>query len=365
MSSTKNIQEYTMKIHKAKIGYVSELYIEEKKDKSKYANNIELILIVDRSGSMYESYPKIFNKIIPLLLEKLHYPEDKDIHFITFESRTEYRKLKKETFINTKEEATGGTNMKDVFQELEKVLTNENLSYRILTLSDGDLFDSHETSNAASEFYNKIKGKYRINSQAIRFFSSSYANPDTLGLASVIQLNSINQATLLDINATDDETLIADQLAKLFINDGLDTKITLISDKKNIKLAPWEQKSDKVGLIPGRNIFWIDDISQFIVQINDEINMKVDIVYAEDINTQNYGIILADKIKEFFSKLKILKILNNTKAQEELENMVKQFKEFESCLEVIKEEEIVLKDGKLNSRIIYLKKLINKRKGLI
>ena len=93
--------------------------------------------------------------------------------------------------------------------------------------------------------------------------------------------------------------------------------------------------------------------------------MKVDIVYAEDINTQNYGIILADKIKEFLSKLKILKILNNTKAQEELENMVKQFKEFESCLEVIKEEEIVLKDGKLNSRIIYLKKLINKRKGLI
>ena len=365
MSSTKNIKEYTMKIHKAKVGYVSELYIEEKKDKSKYSNNIELILIVDRSGSMYESYPKIFNKIIPLLLEKLHYPEDKDIHFITFESRTEYRKLKKETFINTKEEATGGTNMEGVFQELEKVLTNENLSYRILTLSDGDLFDSHETSNAASEFYNKIKGKYRINSQAIRFFSSSYANPDTLGLASVIQLNSINQATLLDINATDDETLIADQLAKLFINDGLDTKITLISDKKNIKLAPWEQKSDKVGLIPGRNIFWIDDVSQFIVQINDEINMKVDIVYDEDINTQNYGIILADKIKEFLSKLKILKILNNTKAQEELENMVKQFKEFESCLEVIKEEEIVLKDGKLNSRIIYLKKLINKRKGLI
>ena len=365
MEGAGNILEYTMKIHKAKIGYVAELFIKEKKENRKSLNNIELILIVDRSGSMSSSYPKIFNKIIPLLLEKLHFPENKDVHFITYESNTEYRKIKKETFLNTQECALGGTNMKGVFIELEKVLTRDNLSYRILTLSDGDLFDSHETSNAASEFYNKIKGKFRINSQAIRFFSSSWANPDTLGLASVIQLNSVNQATLIDINANDDESLIADQLSKLFINDGLDTKISLLSDKKNIQSAPWEAKLDEIGLIPGRNIFWIGDISQFSVKINEEKPVKVNIVYDEDINTQNYGFILADKIKEFMSKLKVLKILNNNKAQEELENMVNHFKEFENSLEVMKEEELVLKDGKMNSRIIYLKQLLSKRKGLI
>ena len=366
MESAENNQEYIMKIHKAKIGYVAELNIKEKKEKnSKASNNIELILVVDRSGSMYDSYPKIFNKIIPLLLEKLHYPENKDVHFITFESSTEYRKLKKETFVKTQESALGGTYMRGIFKELEKILTKENLSYRILTLSDGELDDSYPTSNAASEFYNKIKGKFRINSQAIRFFSSSYANPDTLGLASVIQLNSVNQATLLDINCNDDPTLIADQLSKLFINDGLDTKISLLSDKKNIQSAPWEAKSDEVGLVPGRNIFWIDDISQFSVKIDEEKPVKVTIVNDEDINTQNYGIILADKIKEFISKLKILKILNNSKAQEELENMVKHFKDFENSLEVINEKELVLKDGKMNSRIIYLKQLLNKRKGLI
>ena len=276
MANTENNPEYTMKIHKAKVGYVAELFIkDDKKENSKSSNNIELILIVDRSGSMSGSYEKIFNKIIPLLLEKLHYPENKEVHFITFESRTEYRKIKKETFINSQEYATGGTNMKDVFKELEKILTKENLSYRILTLSDGDLFDSHETSNAASEFYNKIKGKFRINSQAIRFFSSDWANPDTLGLASVIQLNSVNQATLLDINSEDDESLIANQLSKLFINDGLDTKISLLSDKKNMQSAPWEAKSDEMGLIPGKNIFWIDDISQFSVKINEENPVKV------------------------------------------------------------------------------------------
>jgi hypothetical protein len=360
-----NIQDYTMKVHKSKVGYVAELLIPEIKGNSKVSNNIELILIVDRSGSMSSYYPKIFNKIIPLLLEKLNYPENKDVHFITFESGVEYRKIKKSTFLNSKEKALGATYMHGVFKELEKILINDNIAYRILTLSDGDLHDSHETSNAASEFYNKIKGKFRINSQAIRFFSSSYANPDTLGLASVIQLNSINQATLLDINAKDDEALIADQLSKLFINDGLDTKISLISDKKNMQSSPWEQKVNEIGLIPGRNILWLDDISEFGIKIDENSPIKVNIVNAEDINTQNYSEILADKIKEIISKLKILKILNNSKAQEELENMVNHFKEFEKGLEVINEEDLVLKDGKMNSRILYLKQLINKRKGLI
>ena len=365
MNKNEKIPEFTMKIHKAKVGYVGELLVKEIKEKSKISDNIEIILIVDKSGSMYESYPKIFNKIIPMFLEKLNYPEDKDVHFITFESFTKYRKLNKKYFLNNIEKASGGTCMSGIFKELEKVITKENSSYRILTLSDGILGDSSYTSNKASEFYNKIKGKFRINSQAIRFFSSDYANPDTLGLASVIQFNSVNQATLLDINARDNESLIADKLSKLFTNDGLDIKISLLSDKNNIQSAPWESKSNEIGLIRGKNIFWLDDISQFSVKINEENPVKVNIENAEDINTKNYGIILADKIKEYISKLKILKILNNNKAQEELENMIKHFKEFENTLEAIKEPELVLKDGKMNSRILYIKQLLSKRKGLI
>lgn len=109
-----NEEEYTMKVHKAKIGYVAELYIQEKRIPPNQ-EDIELVFIVDRSGSMSSYYPKIFNKIIPLLLDKLHYPENKDVHYITFESSTEYRSIKKSTFINTEEKALGGTNMKGVF----------------------------------------------------------------------------------------------------------------------------------------------------------------------------------------------------------------------------------------------------------
>jgi hypothetical protein len=366
MEIEENIPEYKLKLHKAKVGYVAELYIKEKEDQNIKSNNIELIMIVDRSGSMGQSYTKIFQKVMPLLLEKIHYPQDKKVHFITFDSIIEYRKIDKNGFLNPlKENARGCTYMHGVFEQLDKIITNQNSSYRILTLSDGDLHDSPQTSNTASEYYNKIKGKYNINSQAIRFFSSSYANPDTLGLASVIQLNTVKQATLLDVNAKDDESTIADQLSKLFIYDGLGNKILLLSDKQNIQTAPWEEKKNQIVLAPGRNIFWLDDISQFNIKFNEEEPVKVNMVNDEDINTQNYGIILADKIKEFMTKLKILKILENSKAQEELEKMVKYFKEFEDSLERVNEEELVLKDGKMNSRIQYIKQLINKRKGLI
>ena len=357
--------QYNLNIHKAKTGFVAELFIKDREDQSKI-KDIELIVIVDRSGSMGQSYTKIFQKVIPLLLDKINYPQNKKVHFITFDSEIENRQLTKEQFMNPQHEnARGCTYMEGVFNELEKIIINPNLSYRILTLSDGDLHDSQPTSNKASEFYNKIKGKYSINSQAVRFFSSNYANPDTLGLASVIQLNTIKDTTLIDINAKDEESLIADQLSKLFINDGLGNKVVLISDRKNLKNSPWEEKTNKIVLAPGRNVFWLDDISQFNIQVNDETPVKVTIQNGEDINMENYGTILADKIKVFMTKLKILKILGNDKAKEEIDTMVKYFKEFEDTLEKVNQEELVLKDGKMHSRIQYIKKLINQRKGLI
>ena len=38
-----------MKVHKAKVGYVAEMLIEEKKENTKAKDNIELVFIVDRS----------------------------------------------------------------------------------------------------------------------------------------------------------------------------------------------------------------------------------------------------------------------------------------------------------------------------
>ena len=64
--------------------------------------------------------------------------------------------------------------MEGAFKELEKIIIDKNSSYRILALSDGEIYDSIIASNSASIFYNKIKGQFNINSQAVRFFSSFF-----------------------------------------------------------------------------------------------------------------------------------------------------------------------------------------------
>ena len=51
MEIEENVPDYKINIHKAKAGYVAELFLKEREDQSKL-NDIELVMIVDRSGSM-------------------------------------------------------------------------------------------------------------------------------------------------------------------------------------------------------------------------------------------------------------------------------------------------------------------------
>ena len=96
MDIEENIPEYTIKLHKSKKGYVAELLVENIKEYSSKSNGIELIMIVGRSGSMGQYYTRIFTKVMPLVLENIHYPENKEVHFITFDSDIEYRKITKD-----------------------------------------------------------------------------------------------------------------------------------------------------------------------------------------------------------------------------------------------------------------------------
>jgi hypothetical protein len=126
-------------------GYIAEVNIEESNFGGN--SNYELILIVDRSGSMRSSYPVLINKLIPHLLDLLKYPENKEVHFIAFEDFVEYRKFTKKDFLSCTEPALGAIEkMTDVFPELEKIFIPENQKtpFRILTLSDGELVVSEE-----------------------------------------------------------------------------------------------------------------------------------------------------------------------------------------------------------------------------
>ena len=352
-------------------GYIAETYIEE----SITGNNTsyELILIVDRSGSMQASYPILIKQLIPYLLDLLKFPENKETHFIAFEDFVEYRKFTKKDFMNCNEAARGAIEkMTDVFPQLEKIFIPENQKtpFRILTLSDGQLVVEKERKNVpilASEFYEKIKGKFKINSQAIRYFTSS-AQPDTMALASILQLNTITKATLIDINYKDSYIESAKKIYELFKNDGFNLDLKIKSNKECIKKAPWIDAKNETELYIGKNIFWIenyDEKTEFIFKTEHK-EIKMNIKYGETLTISNYSEILSNKISEFLNKLKILKLIDSSNAQKEINLIIQNFKKFEdSLMKDVGEEEIILKDGKLASRLIFLKKVINKRKGLI
>ena len=362
---------YDLIVHSYKSGYIAEAVIDESKS-GKYTD-YELIFIVDRSGSMSSSYPILINKIIPYLLDKLKFPENKQTHFITFEDYVDYRKFTKKDFLNCNEPAPGAIEkMTDIFPQLRKIFIpqNEKTPFRILTLSDGEIVVAEERRKVpilASELSEEIKGKFRINSQAIRYFTSS-AQPDTLALASVLQLNTVKESTLIDINYRDPVNEAGDRIYELFNGDGFDCKLTIKSNKECIKDNPWTVPKGDIPLFIGKNIFWIDNFdekTEFTIKINDEEEVKMNVIKGEEINMSNYGIILANKISEYLNKLKVLKIVNSEKSQKEIEQIVEHFKKFEDSLEKKQEEDISLKDGKMASRLVFLKKLINKRKGLI
>ena len=355
-------------LHSYNDGYIAETTIE--KSKSGDYTDYELILIVDRSGSMSSSYPILINKIIPYLLDKLKFPENKPTHFITFEDYVDYRKFTKKDFLNCRERAPGAIEkMTDVFPQLRKIFTpeNEKTPFRILTLSDGELVVAEERRRVpilASELSEEIKGKFRINSQAIRYFT--YGQPDTLALASILQLNTVKEATLIDIKSSDSYQEAGERIYELFKEDGFDCNLTLSSNKICLRPNPWTEPKEEMPLFIGKNFFWVDNLdneSEFKVKINKkEVKMKIN--KGQEINKSNYGIILSNKISEFLNKLKVLRIVNTEKSQKEIEQIVEKFKKFEECLEST-EEDITLKDNKIASRIIYLQKLINKRKGLV
>ena len=320
---------YNVTLHSYKQGNILETTIGESKS-GKYTD-YELIFIVDRSGSMHRSYPILINKIIPYLLDKLKFPENKPTHFITFEDYVDYRMFTKKDFLECTEPAPGAIEkMTDVFPQLRKIFVpkNQKTPFRILTLSDGELVVEEErrmVPKLASELSEEIKGKFRINSQAIRYFTSEYGQPDTLALASILQLNTVKEATLLDMKCSDSYIESGDRIYELFKNDGFDCDLTLRSNKVCLRSNPWVEPKNEVQLFIGKNFFWVDnfdDKTEFKIKINDEEEKKMNIIKGQEINKSNYGIILANKIFEFLNKLKVLKIVNTEKTQKEIEQII-------------------------------------------
>ena len=328
-----------------------------------------LIIILDQSGSMGQSVPKIVNIIIPMIMNKLQ--NQSDATLITFHDHSEVYTGNAEYFSKLDMRALGCTYMSYALDQLETYLNNleEGISLRILAFSDGDLHDQDKTMKRSSEIADKFKGKFTINTQAIRYYTSTYGEPDTRGLSSILQLNTIlTTPKLEDIKSDEEIDIMTDKICQHFINDGLDLCVKLKSLNMNLYNNPWEKPINEIRLLKGKNIFWIDNDNNFTpektnlyIENYDGTKIEIKVKLGENINQDNYKSVLNDNINFFIKKLKILKIVNTEQSQKEIDQIVSFFETLENS--IFSSGKIY--DEKLSSRKLLVQNLIKKRKTSI
>lgn len=174
-------------------------------EQSKKFHRVETVIILDRSGSMGRSVYKIIHSVLPKFFDLLSYDPETVITLIAFESSTTVQQIKVGDFLSTKMFSAGGTSMAPAVTELHKLFEqfrDQNVtSLRLLTISDGEVYDQQETK----ELGDKLAGlaascNISVNSQAVRLFTSR-SQPDTTALCSLLQLNNVQRCQMLDVGA--------------------------------------------------------------------------------------------------------------------------------------------------------------------
>ena len=342
-------------------------------------DNIETIIILDRSGSMGDQVQRLYNIIIPGVLYNLGYTADSVVNIVTFDSAIQVLNTKVSKMAAEKIYCRGSTYMAGTIKEIEKlVLGSKKAYFRILAISDGEISDQPATLELASKLADVIKHQYIISAQAVRFFTSS-SQPSTKGLSSILQFNTISEANLVDIpqNLENDEIIF--QLALLFQDNLGKIDISIKSSNEIFKINPWNVAKKSLNLKSGENIFWlakqadINGVFNFSYLQNLQLNLAINgsdyphkIVFENNTNNkldEFYSELFKDKIDYYFNQIKILKVINNSSSAEEINKIMQYFKGIDDLINATSSEsqDLISLNKKLGSRIEYFKQVIKKR----
>jgi Mg-chelatase subunit ChlD len=209
--------------------YIGQIEVNDSGFGSKQTNiGVETIFVVDVSGSMGQNVGRVFNHYLPMALKKVGYGDDEMIKVITFSSNSRVLGYSIKTLKYSTQSAENLTYMSHGIANLAKVIQESNKEkFRILTISDGELNDQSETMIESTKLASLLKKtNKKINSSAVRLFTSSYGHPDTRGLSSVLQFNTVETSdTIIDINLAELEystEIVSDMFANL-LRDNLGT----------------------------------------------------------------------------------------------------------------------------------------------
>ena len=376
-----------LKLHKYFDSYLAKINIEEKdftdspekKSSSSKIGVPKMVIILDVSGSMSNQVQRLTKKIIPEILNAIYGSNASySICLITFSDDKKVYEGNAEQISKFDINANGCTYMAKAVEALYDMILNKKFDhkiYRILTLSDGQLFDQEETMKSAD----KLKGLFNqenlvVNSQAIRLFTSS-TQPDTRGLSSMLQLSTSEKPKLIDIDSYHlNDTEISQKIIELFINDGLGRSAIFKNNLNEDCLMeePWSPCKNSIYLFPGINSFWInlktvkEDICKeieknFVIQFKDETLLPFKCVLTDDISIDNYQEIIKEKIDFYFNQLKVLKIINTKESIEKMDKIIEFFNNLEDKIFSKNLQPKDSKQFKLYERTQAIKSIIRRR----
>ena len=336
---------------------------------SKFSTSgVETIIILDVSGSMSSFVTNIVGLFLPTALKNLGYSNEK-ITLITFSDSSKVYSCTASELKDLGVRSSGSTNMTPSIRDLEKVITgSKNKKFRILTISDGELGDQDLTVKTATELAKKIAGSNTIKSSAIRLFTSS-SQPDTRGLASILQLNTIGNTKLIDYKCaygSGGNTGFVD----LFVGsltDDLGSNVKLTSTSPIFMVNPWGTAQTEINLAEGSNTFWLntDKINnqgntdnETVIKLNSNGTIS-DVVLQQQtqLDFGNFETVLKEKIAEYVGRLKLLKVIDMADSKDEIAKTLDYFNNLEKVFALNDKTDVDLsKDTSISSRLKFFKK---------
>ncbi|KAK9763028.1 hypothetical protein K7432_010677 [Basidiobolus ranarum] len=334
---------------------------------------IRTIIILDRSGSMEGQVYRFVHTVLPSMLKRLEYSSKDSITLIPFDEQASILECTIDQLYSLNIYQGGGTYMHKAIEKLTEKIAKELESYsslkvppliRILSISDGAIGDQVLTQKLAASLSVTLKNSNLIvNSQAVRLFTS-YSQPDTRALSSVLQFNTVNSATLVDVLSSLPDQEISETLASLFRDDGLVESSTLSSTIPVFRLNPWQELPvQSISVRVGENTFWMSELPESCTLSDENVFFSV----QESLSWGPYSLLIRNKMELFLQKMRVLKVIDTSHSQIEIDLMLDYFEKLEKSWEP-QDPSVNIADGNINglkSRFSHLKQLILRKKKSI
>ena len=319
---------------------------------SKFSSDCEFIFVLDKSSSMNGYVNDILTRVFPKVYDKLNFKEDKKINLLTFDSYITSYIYNKNDFKNSTLSGGGSTYMSQIPTELEKILKNfdSNKTICLLTLSDGMIADQDQTQKNSANLVKTLNGRFtNFNSQAIRFMSSDYAEPDTRALCSLLQLNSNlqnnNSDILLTFNPRDNNNNnvnmsdnkceeLATEIYKLF--EGSKGSGWILKSKKDtkFKINPFGDNLSLLELPKGKTTLFINkicanNISKDFSLSSKDNSKKGSLLSKGEVTQSNLYQVYQDTIEKLMKKVIINKGIENSNSKNNNNEIINFIKDLE------------------------------------